>query len=191
MDGPERETDAGAAGNGRPSAYAGAEPAFGRSDPPILALTLWPNRSLSRRGYVWVMGLVVGGAALLLTPFVGTSAVWMLPPFLAIAPASLWVALRRNYADGRLTEQLTLWPDLITVERREPRGAVHRWQADPHWVRVSLLDDAPIEKYLTLTGAGRVIELGAFLSPPEREDLYRDLRAALGRLRAPGAAFGG
>lgn len=190
---PTGKTDAGAAGDGRPVAYEGAglRAGPGRADPPILTLTLWPNRSLSRRGFAWVMALVLGGAALLLTPFLGTAAAWMLAPFLAVAPAALWAALRRSYADGRLTEELRLWPDLITVERREPRGAVRRWQADPHWVRVRLLDDAPVEKYLTLTGAGREIELGAFLSPPEREALYRDLRAALGRLRAPGAAFGG
>lgn len=169
----------GAAGDGRPDP-------FGRSDPPLLALTLWPNRSLSRRGFVLVMLVVSGGALLLFVPFFGTGVAWGLLPFLFIAPLALYAALKRNYADGRLTEELRLWPDLITVVRREPRGAVRRWHADPYWVRLKLLDDAPVEKYLTLTGNGREIELGAFLSPEEREALYRDLLEALGRLRPAG-----
>jgi hypothetical protein len=37
---------------------------------------------------------------------------------------AVYAAIRRSYADGRLVEELRLWPDLITVERREPRGAV-------------------------------------------------------------------
>ncbi|WP_290740759.1 DUF2244 domain-containing protein [Amaricoccus sp.] len=153
----------------------------------MLALTLWPNRSLPRRGFALVVAVVAVGAALLLVPFLATPVVWGLLPFAAIAPLALWAALRRSYADGRLREELRLWPDLITVERREADGAVRRWHADPHWVRVRLLDeDAPVEKYLTLEGNGREIELGAFLSPPEREALYRDLRAALGRLQPAG-----
>jgi uncharacterized membrane protein len=53
-------------------------------------------------------------------------------------------------------------------------------------VRIRLREDAAIEKYLTLEGNGREIELGAFLSPWERETLYADLGAALSRLRAGG-----
>ncbi len=110
---------------------------------------------------------------------------WTEPrPLSAAAPLGLFAAIRRSYADGRLTEELRLWPDLITVERREPRGRVRRWHANPFWVRLRLVEDGRIEKYLTLSGNGREIELGAFLSPPERVALYGDLRHALARLDA-------
>ena len=49
--------------------------------------------------------------------------------------------------------------------RREPSGGVRRWHANPFWVRLRLLDGERVEKYLTLEGNGREIELGAFLSP--------------------------
>lgn len=165
-------------------AGAAAAGAFARSDPPILALTLWPHRSLSPRGFRIVLGIVAAGLAVPLLPLAGTPAAWGLAPFLLAALLALWFAIRRSYADGRLTEELRLWPDLITVERREPRGVVRRWHANPHWVRLRLFENARIEKYLTLTGNGREIELGAFLSPEEREALYRDLRRALYALRA-------
>ena len=66
--------------------------------------------------------------------------------------------------------------------RREPRGRVRRWHANPFWVRLRLREDAHVEKYLTLEGNGREIELGAFLSPGEREALHGELSAALRRL---------
>lgn len=165
-------------------AQAPAPDAFGRQDPPILALTLWPNRSLSRRGFVWVLGIVGVGLTLPLLPFIGQKVLLGLIPFSLGALLALWLALRRSYFDGRLIEELRLWPDLIAVERREPKGAVKRWSANPYWVRLSLSETAKIEKYLTLEGGGREIELGAFLSPEERVMLYRDLDAALGALRA-------
>lgn len=164
-----------------PGAAASPDP-FGRSDAPVLALTLWPHRSLSRRGFAWVLALLAAGLSLPLIGLMGTHAAWGMLPFLLTALLGLYAALRRSYFDGRLTEELRLWPDLITVERREPRGTVRRWHANPFWVRLHLLEDARIEKYLTLEGNGREIELGAFLSPGERETLHADLGAALARL---------
>lgn len=159
---------------------------FGRDDPPLLTLTLWPHRSLTRRGFAWVLGLLCAGLSMPVIALAGTSVVWGLLPFLLVAPLGLYAAIRRNNADGRLTEELRLWPDLITVERREPRGRIRRWHANPFWVRLRLVEDAHVEKYLTLSGNGREIELGAFLSPPEREALYGDLQSALGKLAAEG-----
>jgi len=168
------------------AAAAAASDPLERSDPPILALTLWPNRSLSRNGGSWLLGLLAVGLALPLGALSGTKAAWGLLPFLVAAFVALYLAIRRNWQDGKLSEELRLWPDLITVVRREPGGRVRRWHANPFWVRLRLLDDARIEKYLTLQGNGREIELGAFLSPWERETLHSDLSAALRRLRAGG-----
>jgi uncharacterized membrane protein len=161
---------------------------FDRSDPPILALTLWPHRSLSVGGFAWTIGLVAAGLALPLLSLIGTAAAWAMLPFLVAALLALYLALARSYFDGRLIEELRLWPDLIAVERREPVGTVRRWHANPFWVQLRLFENAHIEKYLTLTGNGREIELGAFLSPPEREALYLELNGALGRLPASGRA---
>jgi uncharacterized membrane protein len=157
---------------------------FERGDPPLLALTLWPHRSMNRTGLTWFMGLMTAGLAVPLLPLTGTPAAWGLLPFLVAMLLGLYLALRRSYADGRLVEELRLWPDLITVVRWEPRGVVRQWHANPFWVRLRLFENARIEKYLTLEGNGREIELGSFLSPDERVDLHAELAAALASVSA-------
>lgn len=166
------------------------EAAFARTDPPVLALTLWPHRSLTRTGSGWFLGLLAAGLALPLLPLMGSKVGWGLLPFLVAMLLAVYAALRRSYADGRLVEELRLWPDLITVERREPRGVVRRWHANPFWVQLGLFRDARIENYLTLRGNGREIELGAFLSPEERVALHRDLARALAALRPTASPAG-
>lgn len=151
---------------------------------PAWQVTLWPHRSLPPEGFRW---LILGSAiafAIPLLAFLGTVAMWVMLPIVAFHVWLLWFFLRRNDRNLRLTETVRLWPDLVTVERREPGGRVRHWQANPYWVQVTLHQTARIENYLTLKGGGREIELGAFLAPEERAALKEDLLAALSRLRA-------
>lgn len=167
----------------------GDPPAVSRSDPPVFSVTLWPNRSLPWRGFVIVMALAGAGMSLPLVATLGTPVALALAPHLLLALGLLWWFIRRNYRDGELAEELSLWPDLMAVERREPRGRVRRWRANPYWVRLKLDPDGRPENYLTLKGEGREIELGAFLSPEERADLAEEIEAALRKIRVgPGAA---
>ena len=175
-----RIDDTAAAGDASPAAVDFG----GRSDPPLYQVTLWPHRSLTGRGFLVVMAFTGGMLALPLIPLAGTAVALGLLPFLVATFAALGYAIRRNARDGRLTEELRLWPDLVAVVRREPRGRVLRWQANPHWVRLTLHKDHRLENYLTLNGAGREIELGAFLSPEERADLAEELERALARAAA-------
>ncbi|QPH53576.1 DUF2244 domain-containing protein [Pontivivens ytuae] len=152
-----------------------------RQSEPILSLTLWPHQSLTAEGFEvmsWVIGL---GLALPVVPFIGTPVFWGLLPFVGGAFLLFRWMVRYNQRKRRLREELRIWPDLITVERIEADGTTRDWQANPHWVRVQLREDAKIENYLTLKGAGREIELGAFLSPEERVALKEDLERALVR----------
>jgi uncharacterized membrane protein len=43
-----------------------------------------------------------------------------------------------------------------------------------------LAEGGPVENYVTMRGNGRTVEIGAFLSPDERLDLYRELMQLLG-----------
>ncbi|MEL7347121.1 MAG: DUF2244 domain-containing protein [Pseudomonadota bacterium] len=152
-----------------------------RSDPPFYAVDLWPHRSLSGTGKKRFLWLMTGGFALPLLPLVTTKVIWI-PLLFALATlgAVAW-ALTRNTADGRLVEQVRLWPDEMRVERIEPSGRVLRWSADPYWVRLIIHEDGRPENYLTVKGGGREIELGAFLSPEERLELAAEIENAIRR----------
>lgn len=167
---------------------AGAQaPAVSRQDPPMYQVTIWPHRSLSDRGFLWIMAGTGAMLCVPLVPMLRSPVALGLAPFLALTLAALGWFMRRNARDLTLSEELRLWPDLIAVERRDPRGEVQRWQANPYWVRLTLQPDGRPENYLTLKGGGREIELGAFLSPEERVELAEQLETALADARrSPG-----
>ncbi len=174
------------------NALAGGAPAVAvgpvwreRLDRPVYDVTLWPNRSLTRRGHGMAMGTAAAGFALPLAGLVGTPAFWGLAPFLALAYGALWLAIRRNGRHLCIVERLTLWRDEVRVERCEPDGRRLRWQAEPMRVRLRLHKDAKVEDYLTLAGGGREIELGAFLAPEERVALADEIESALSRALRP------
>jgi uncharacterized membrane protein len=149
-------------------------------------LHLWPYRSLPRRGMVWFIG---GTAALIALPLVvllGSPVLWGLLPFLLGTIAAIWWALERSFRDGEIVEDLILTRDQITLTRHGPRGRRADWQANPHWVKLTLHSKGgPVPDYLTLSGAGREVELGAFLTGAERQQLCRTLETTLAQFRQP------
>ncbi|MFV0336098.1 MAG: DUF2244 domain-containing protein [Tropicimonas sp.] len=143
---------------------------------PLHELHLWPHRSLPRRGFA---GFIAGTFILLLLPLfpaLGTDVLWGLLPFLMGTLALLYWAIQRSYRDGEVLETLRIWEDRVRLERRARRGPAQVWEANPHWAEPRLhKTGGPVENYVTLRGAGREVEIGAFLSDDERVDLYREL----------------
>jgi uncharacterized membrane protein len=147
-------------------------------------LHLWPHRSLSRGGFVGFIAVTSALIAVPLVGLVGSPVLWGLLPFLVAAVAAVWLALRRSYADAQVAEALTLAPARLHLVREGPRGRRQEWEANPHWVRVTLHETGgPVPNYLTLRGANREVEIGAFLSEEERVALRRELEARLAGLR--------
>jgi len=147
-------------------------------------LHLWPHRSLSQRGFVWFVG---GTSALIGVPLIGvigSPVVWVLLPFLLATIWAIWFALRKNGRDRDIVEDLHLSADRISLTRHGPRGQRQDWQANAHWLRVTLhKTGGPVPNYLTMKGEGREVELGAFLSEAERVQLRDDLLRTLDRAR--------
>ncbi|GAB5447372.1 DUF2244 domain-containing protein [Gymnodinialimonas sp.] len=141
---------------------------------PRLSLRLTPYKSLTPEGFVWFIAVTAGLISLPLFSILGTSVFWALLPFLVAAIWGVWAALRRSWRDMDLYEDVMIWDDLIRVERHERKRAPKDWEANPYWVRMVLHDKGgPVPNYLTLQGGPREVELGAFLTPPERVELKR------------------
>jgi len=143
-------------------------------------LHLWPHQSLSPRGFVIVIGVTAALISLPLFSVLGTFVFYGLLPFLALAVAALWFALGRSRRNAQVIEVLTLDATDAHLTRREPDGRHHEWRCNRYWARPELHETGgPVPAYVTLSGGGREVEIGAFLSEEERRALYDDLNRTL------------
>lgn len=145
---------------------------------------LHPHRSLSRRGFVLVMGLVVAVSATMGGVFLAMGA-WPIFGFYGLDVVILYIALRRNYRSAQIYERVHLTPERLTVEKGTIHGPQRVWTFLPTWLRVSIDDPVRHESQLTLSSHGQSLVIGAFLTPEERLDFARALRAALDVARRP------
>ncbi|KPP93804.1 MAG: Integral membrane protein [Rhodobacteraceae bacterium HLUCCA08] len=153
---------------------------------PLAELHLWPYRSLLRRHFVAFIGITATLVAVPLVSVIGSPVLWGVLPFFVVVLGALWVAIERSYRDGEILEELRLWPDRMTLTRRDRRGNRRDWEANPYWVSVRLHETGgPVDFYITLKGGEREVEIGAFLSEDERKALYDELTSALRRLTDP------
>lgn len=157
------------------------------SDGSDWTLRLWPHNALSAAGFVAVIGASAAVLALPLLAVLGQAVLWGLLPFALLALGGLWMAIQRNWHDRSIVEEMHLARAGLHLRRVNPRGPVLEWHADPTWVALHLAPrGGPVEQYLTLTGGGREVELGAFLTPDERVALHDELGAVLAQLKGYG-----
>lgn len=142
-------------------------------------LEAWPHQSMTPQGFSGFIGATAVLLAVPLFQFLGSPVLWVLLAFFVLALGGVWGAIRLNQSARSSFETLVLGPEKLQLWHRPPRGPALEWDANPYWVTVHLRDDGPVEKYLTLRGNGREVELGSFLSPEEREGLFTDLTRLL------------
>ncbi len=150
---------------------------------PVLDLKIWPHRSFSKQNFRIIFVFVALG---LLAPpllFVNIYMTVHILPFSIVALLLFYFFCEKNFLDGNLTETLKIFPGNIILHRSEPSGKVKTWSANPFWTRVNLYENGPVEKYLTLKEKGTEVELGAFLTPQEREDLKNLIDKTLAKLK--------
>ncbi len=144
------------------------------SDPTVL--TLWPHRSLPRRGFAGIILLAFTFGSMPLFGLLGTVFLWGILPFVLIMVAALWWGLERSYKDGEVLEELRLEDGILSLSHKPARGPAQTWECNIYWVQSKLhLHGGPVPHYVTLTGNGRTVEIGRFLSEDERKQLYTEL----------------
>lgn len=148
-------------------------------------LTLWPHRSLPRRGFAAV---VLACFALITIPLygvLGTVFLWGLLPFAMAAVGGLWWALEHSYRTGDILETLTITPQDTVLIHQPRKGKVKEWRCNTYWTTAQIYaSSGPVPHYVTLRGNGREVEIGAFLSEDERRALISDLNFALGEMKS-------
>ena len=158
------------------------------AEPVLFDAVLTPYRSLSPRGFAILMGTagLIGfafGAG-----FIALGA-WPIFGFCGVEWLLFYVFFRLNYRAARLQERIRMTRELMTIERRDPRGRVQSWSFQPYWLRVEMDDPPQHESQLALASHGRRLTIGSFLSPPERYELALSLKAALAGARRRPESF--
>ena len=141
--------------------------------------TLYPNQPIGRAGFI---GLMLGMSSVSLVMAVGfaLAGAWPVAGFLGLDLLLLYLAFRLARTRARRREHIRIDADgPAGAAGRGRTGSTREWRFEPYWVRV-LMDDPPRrDSWLTLASHGLSLRVGAFLTPEERLDLARALRAAL------------
>lgn len=141
---------------------------------------LWPHQSLGPTGYMRFLALTAALLALPLLAMLGSVAFWGLLPFLLLAFIALKFALDRSRQNAQILEVLTLEGEMISLHRQRGGRIEARWDCNRYWARPLIYEqEGPLPHYVTLRGNGREVEIGAFLSEEERQQLFEDLKAHL------------
>ncbi|MGB1235554.1 MAG: DUF2244 domain-containing protein [Planktomarina sp.] len=164
--------------------YIAADASFSGAGRAPLRLDLLQHNSLGPKGFVLFFGITCILMCVPLMAFFGSVFWYGILGYLGLTLAGAWWALKSSWKHGAVSEVLEVWSDHLRLTRRNPDGSVKGWDANPFWVRVVTHDtEGPVPHYVTLCGAGRDVEIGAFLSEDERKELSADLRGLLNDLR--------
>jgi uncharacterized membrane protein len=148
----------------------------------IFEAILYPHRSLGRRGYI-ILGagtaLIMGAYAMTFL-FIGA---WPIFGFIGAEWVLFWYLFSRHFRGDRRAERLRLFHDRLIVERIDGKGRFQAFSLQPYWLQVVLTRAADVDNALFLRSHGKQIEIGAFLSEPERRDFAGELTRILDRHR--------
>ncbi len=141
---------------------------------------LTPHRSLSRSGFLTVMGLVIAINLIVGISFVLAGA-WPVFGFAGLDVLVIWLAFRANFAAARRAERISITEHEVVLERLSERQGGDRQVFVRRWVRVQLEEDRERELVgaLYLVSGGRKTQVGDFLGGTEKKELATALSAAM------------
>ncbi|MBI3701370.1 MAG: DUF2244 domain-containing protein [Afipia sp.] len=148
-------------------------------DPVLFSALVTPHRSLSRTGFIAVMGFMTlvsfsAGVAFLMM------GAWPVFGFFGLDVLLVYWAFKINFRHAKATEEITITHTEIRVRRVSHRGHAMEWTLNPLWVQ---LDKKTHEEYgiekLYLLSRGRRLSVGSFLGPDEKASFAHALSAAL------------
>ena len=147
---------------------------------PAFEAVLYPNQPLSRSAFIAFMAAVSSIGAAIGAGFVVMGA-WPVTGFFGLDVILLFTAFRVVRQRARQRELIRLDGDGLTVRRVEPDGRSRDWRFEPYWARVHMDDPPRRDSRLTIAAMGTRLSIGQFLTPEERLEVARALRAALRR----------
>ena len=134
-------------------------------------ITLWPHRSLSKRGFTRLLAILCMLAIAIGLGFFLIGA-WPVIGFMGLELLVLYAAFRYNYRDGKASEQLLIHDKGLDLIRIAPSGKQERTNFSSHWLRAELVPQKGRRKILALRHHHDSHEIGAFLPPAEKKNIH-------------------
>jgi uncharacterized membrane protein len=150
---------------------------------PLFAATLTPHRSLTRRGYRYVIALFCVLATIPAIVFFSLGA-WPIVGFLGIDLIAIGWALSSSMKSGKQFEEVTLWPDELEVKQVAPNGKVELTRFNPFFVKLVIdrdFNERTTALHLRTRDSDLVI--GAFLNPDDKASFAKVFGSALKKAR--------
>ena len=148
------------------------------NEPVYFDAILRPNRSLSPRGFFWLM-VTFSVILLAVGAWFFTLGAWPVIGFMGLEIAFVYWCFRQNYKSGQTYETVHLTERQLTIDRRNHWGEHKQWTFQPYWLNVDLKEPVEHESQIRLRSHGRSVTVGSFLAPEERADFADALRRAL------------
>src|SRR5436305_10065765 len=147
--------------------------------PELFSALLPPHRSLSRSGFLVLMGFIglVSFAAGVVFLAIGA---WPVLGFFGLDVLAIYWAFRINFRDAKASEEIRITASELRLRRVSHRGHTVEFVLNPLWVQLDQKTHAEfgIEK-LYLLSKGRRVSIASFLGPDEKASFAKALTAAL------------
>jgi uncharacterized membrane protein len=149
------------------------------AEPTLFSALLTPHRSLSRIGFLLLMGFVVLVSFIAGLVFLSMGA-WPVFGFFGLDALAIYWAFKVNFHRAAAYEEIAVTPSALHVRRVTHLGAVSEWTFNPLWVRLDIEADEEfgVER-LSLVSHGRSLGIASFLGPDEKHSFAKALEAAL------------
>ena len=153
-------------------------------DEPIFRALLTPHRSLGRRGFLILMGIVTA-MWLGVGAFFMSLGAWPVFGFFGLDLLLLYVAFKLNYRAARAREEVSVSRTALDILKVAPSGRSEAHRFNPFWAkfRVARHEEIGITG-MAVEGEGRNVPIGAFLNPDDRESFANAFGRALATAKA-------
>lgn len=159
----------------------GADPdAYGAQ---LFNATLLPYRSLSPRGFqILILSLLLLWACTAMV-FAHIGA-WPVIGLFGLDIALIYLALRVNYYAARQREEISVSRERLLIKQISASGRIRAYCFNPFHARfhITRKDDIGIIR-MQLQAEGRILDIGRFLPPDDRENFATAFSIALNRSR--------
>ncbi len=159
----------------------GADPdAFGAQ---FFSATLLPYRSLSARGFqILILSLLLLWACIGMV-FMQIGA-WPVIGLFGLDIALIYLAFRVNYYAARQREEISVSREQVQIRKISASGRIRAYRFNPFRTRfhITRKDDIGITQ-MQLSSDGKILEIGSFLPPDDRENFATAFTNALSRSR--------